>query len=134
LADRKKMLKAAAIAAVVIVPIVAAAWYFWPKDVLIYVFAEKDPYSFEVTVNGDMAIRGAWEGNGNPDISTQLVRFAKKTIAGTGFEIGVLVNGSEPLKKDYSVLQGSYVSVYLYKEAVILQTNVEPQNYGRPIH
>jgi hypothetical protein len=133
MADRKKVLKAAVVAAVILVPVAAAVWYYWPKEILFYVFAEKDPYSFVVTLNGDEVISGVWAGNGNTDISTQLVRFAKKPISGSGFDVGVSVNGSPPLSRSYSIFGGGYISVYLYKEVVVLQTNAEPLNYGRPV-
>lgn len=133
MADRKKVLKAAVIAAIIVVPAAAAAWYYWPREVLIYVFAEKDPYTFVVTLNGEVVVSGAWKGHDNPDISTMLVRFAKKSISGSGFDVGASVNGSPPLSRSYSIFGGSYISVYLYKEVVILQTNAEPLNYGRPV-
>ena len=62
--DRKKVLKAAAIAAVIIVPVLAAAVYFWPKDIFIYIYGKDDPVAYAITLDGDRVIEGSLKSAG----------------------------------------------------------------------
>ena len=124
--DRKKVLKAAAIAAVIIVPVLAAAVYFWPKDIFFYIYGKDDPVAFAITLDGERVIEGSWNGTGRDQYSSPLLYFAKKTVAGPDFELGVSVDGGAPLKARYSAFDGSHFTIYLHEEVVIVQAKAEP--------
>jgi len=130
LPDRKKVLKAAAIAAVIIIPTLAAAYYFWPKDIIIYIYARSEPVSYTVTLNGGKVIEGTWAGTGRNYTGSYLAHFSKKSVSGLDFEMSVSAVDRAMVEGRFSILDGNYFNIWLEDEIFVVQSNVEPPRLG----
>jgi hypothetical protein len=130
LADRKKVLKAAVVAAVILVPVAAAAWYFWPRDISIYVYGKGYPVTYAIFLEGERVVEGSWNGTNRAQESSPLLHFAKKTAPGPDFELGASMNGGAPVKARYSVFDGTDFMVFLDEEVYVVQTRIEPVRPG----
>ena len=120
------MLSAAAIAAVIIIPTLAAAYYFWPKDIFIYIYGKDYPVAYAITLDGERVIEGSWNGTNGDQYVSPLLHFAKKTVAGPDFEMGVSVDGGAPVKARYSAFDGNQFTIFLDDEVLIAQSKAEP--------
>jgi hypothetical protein len=132
LPDRKKVLKAAALAAVILVPTIVAAGYYMPKDIIIYIYARAEPVSYAVTLNGEKVIEGTWVGTGRNFSGSALAHFGKKSVSGLDFDMGVSVVDRAMVEGRFSILNGNYIDVWIEDDIFVVQSKVEPPRLGAP--
>ena len=118
------------IAVLIGIPCIAAGWYYFPKDIYVYVFAENDATSVVVRLNGETVIDEAAPVH-REDAQLPLC-MAKKTVAGPDIELYVRAPGSyaghyrTPLQERFSTFQGTHFHIFIQDTIFIGQMTNGP--------
>ena len=123
-ADRKKLRRAVLIAALISVPCIAAGYYYFPRDIFVYVYNTQSNGPIVVKLNGETVIdQAAPVPRGTTDLPTYI---GKKTVLGPDLDFYVRIPRQDPWMERLSAFRGTHVSVYIDGGIALLQQTGAP--------